>query len=445
MKIGQRLLLGFVIIIVINVIAGLIIVQNVQSVQQYYNEKKDMDSLVGHLKDCRLTESEFRSSYDPAQAVAFQQQYRNITRDIYLLESSGYKLDGTNFSGLRDSANEYHDLVLANIENSDNIENLWRSEQSLISSPGGLRDISRSVKERTIELGMRKNGSGTGGMGYLFDIQEDEKNFLLTHDPSYLGDIHARSNETLAWSGEDPQLAGYLWRYGDNLDVLATLYAKHAGTEAAIDRTVGRMEADLGQLDGQLGAAFEDALKRMIVIVGTLIALSIILSVAISMVATRSIASPIEALAEVSEKVAAGDLRKKVEATGNDEVATLGRSMQKMISSLKERMEFNDALVRNVMDFQVIVSGEGNIIYVNAPAIRLTGYAYGEFSGQDYRRFIQGLPPLESLGSDITGNCTIQRKDLPPFNAPCRISPVKNAEGRRIGTMIMVKDTSPGA
>ena len=64
MKIGQKLFIGFAIIILINVIAGVLIINNMDTVQQYYQSKKAMDSLNAHLKDSMLTENEFRSAYD---------------------------------------------------------------------------------------------------------------------------------------------------------------------------------------------------------------------------------------------------------------------------------------------------------------------------------------------------------------------------------------------
>jgi PAS domain S-box-containing protein len=444
MKIGQRLLLGFAAIIVINVIAGAVVFQSMQSVQSYYNEKKDMATLIDQMKDARLAEKEFRSVYDTKLAVEFQFEYKNVTRDISVLESDGIAGDAIDLAALRGSAKEYHNLVLSNTENSSNIENLWRSEQDLISSPGGLQDISGSMKDRAIELG-RKNNDTSTGMRYLYDIQEDQDNFVITHNKALLGDVAMLTNETLAWSGNDPEMANYVWRYNSNLEVLSNLYDRHAVTEDRIDVVVQGMDDDLTALDGWLSAKLDETLKITAAAVVAMIVLSIVTSIGVSIAATRSIARPIESLARTSEEVAAGDLKKKVETSGNDEVASLGRSMQKMISALRDRMEFNDALIRNIMDFQVIISDDGRIIYVNGPALRITGYSFGEISGRDYGKFLPGLPDPHQVQSDMAGICAILRKDGSILQSTCRMSAVKNADGLRIGTMVMVKDTSNGA
>ena len=82
MKIGRRLFMGFAIIILINVAAGAMIINNVGSVQHYYNNKKTMDSLISHIDDCRLAESRFRSSYDTNLVIGFQSDYLNVSRDL---------------------------------------------------------------------------------------------------------------------------------------------------------------------------------------------------------------------------------------------------------------------------------------------------------------------------------------------------------------------------
>ena len=88
MKIGRRLFIGFAIIILINVAAGAMIINNVGSVQHYYDNKKTMDSLINHLDDCRLAESQFRSSYDTKLVTDFQFDYLNVSRDISDMEAT---------------------------------------------------------------------------------------------------------------------------------------------------------------------------------------------------------------------------------------------------------------------------------------------------------------------------------------------------------------------
>lgn len=440
MKIGQRLFIGFSIIILINVLAGYIIVSDVNSVQQYYQSKTAMDNLIDHLKDCRLTEKGFRSAYDTKLVVDFQTQYKNVTRDLNEMEISNTAYgSGVDFNSIQASIKDYHNLVLQNIENTYSLENLWRSEQDTISSPGGLNDSSSAMTDRVLKLEAEKNRGGSG-MRYLYGIQQDERNFLITHDPSYLNDIYLMENLTLTWANDDQVLTEDIWRYNNNLNVLSNLFSHQVSTEGQIDTTVGSLGEQLSSIDADVSSAFETALQRTMITIAALVALSLVSSIVISVIMTRSISRPIASLAQTSEKIAAGDLRRKIEVKGNDEVSSLGRSFQRMVTSMRERIEFNDALVRNIVDAQIIVSPEGKIIYFNNAAKSMTGYSYGEISSIPYDAILDGLPGLSGIRADISRDCVLVRKDGSRVNVTCRLSAVNDGEGARMGTMVLLKE-----
>lgn len=438
-KIGQRLFIGFAIIIIINLLASALIINNIQNVQKYYQSKKAADNLVNDLKDSMLVEKEFRSAYDTGLVVDFQLEYKNITRDIYEMETSGMDYGtGVNFSGIRSSVQQYHDLILNNNNYLYSTENTWRTEENIVSSPGGIYQNSADIKARVLELSLGRNNSAEG-VRYLYDMQQDERNYLSTHDAAYLADIHDIQNKTLEWSGGDPELAQDIWRYDNNLDVLGGLYAHQADTSGKIDGVVSGLENDMVSLGTDVNARFEDMLARTTATVVAVLVLSVLSSIVISLFITRTISRPIEYLARASERIALGDLRAKVEEKGNDEVASLSRSMQKMVKSMRERIEFNDALIRNIVDAQSIVDNEGNIFYVNEPMLGLAGYDFSEIINQDYRLYFENLPDLSGIRSDISCPCRLVKKGGIKADAACRLSILKDGEGARVGTIVLVR------
>jgi nitrogen fixation/metabolism regulation signal transduction histidine kinase len=155
---------------------------------------------------------------------------------------------------------------------------------------------------------------------------------------------------------------------------------------------------------------------------------------------TRSISRPIEALARTSEKIARGDLKAKIGTAGNDEVSSLARSLQKMLTAMRERMEFNDALIRNIVDAQVIANNEGTLVYANGPTMKLFEDDFSSIVGKEYTRFLEGLPVLMEVRSDLSCKCTLLKKSGEKADVLCRLSVIKNGEGRRTGTMIMIKE-----
>lgn len=442
MKIGRRLFMGFAIIILINVAAGAMIINNVGSVQHYYNNKKTMDSLISHIDDCRLAESRFRSSYDTNLVIGFQSDYLNVSRDLsdmgVLQNATG---EDSNLSAIKSSVDDYRNYVLNNVEYPNNIENLWRSEQDTLSSPGGLTANSNAISQRVLELASTNNLSWSG-MLYLNGMQQDENNFLSTHDDRYLDDLHTMENLSLNWSGNDPMLSQDIWRYNNNLGALTSLYSRQADTGARIDSTVMALESNVSAMDTGVSTAFDNTLQRTIMTVIGLIVLSLSLSIAISFFVTRSISKPIESLSIAAQKIASGDMRRKVEINRNDEIGSLADSFSKMMASIRSRMEFNDSLVRNIVDAHIIVDELGKIFYFNKPAIQLTGYSYGEALNMRYQDILRDIPIFTDKTDSVSYGCTLVKKDGSELPVQCYMSTLNNGEGVKIGIMILIRDKS---
>lgn len=440
MKIGSRLFIGFAIIILINVVAGAIIISNVGSIQHYYLNKKTMDTTINHLNACRLTESQFRSAYDTKLVVDFQFEYLNVSRDIAAMQDIGMAGGEGNLTAIQSSIHDYHNLVLNNIEYPNSIENLWRSEQDTISSPGGLTDNSNAIKGRVLQLASGNNRSWVG-MQYLNDMQQDEKNFMSTHDRKYLDNIRNMENLTLNWADNDPEMAQDMWRYDNNLEVLSSLYTRQADSNARIDATVAALEQNVSAMDTGISTAFDDTLARTTLAVISLIALSLVLSILISLIVTRSISRPIASLSAAAQKIAGGDLRRSIDIKRNDEVGSLADSFRRMMSAIRSRMEFNDALVRNIVDAHMIFDDGGRIFYFNEPAIKLTGYTISEAMSLRYQDLLKGLPVFINSIYGASYDCTLVKKDATEIPVKCYLSTLKDGEGNRIGTMVLIRET----
>jgi PAS domain S-box-containing protein len=442
MKIGRRLFIGFAIIILINVAAGTMIINNVGSVQHYYDNKKTMDSLISHLDDCRLAESKFRSTYDTNLVTDFQSDYLNVSRDISNIGAlQNANVDDSNLSAIKLSVDDYRNYVLDNVKYSNNIENLWRSEQDTIASPGGLNADLNATSQRVVELAATNNLSWSG-MLYLNYIEQDDSNFLSTHNNQYLDDLYKRENLLSNWANNDPLLAQDIWRYNNNLNALTSLYSRQADTGAHIDSTVMALENNVSTMDMGVSTAFDNTLQRTILTVIGLIALSLVLSIAISLLVTRSISKPIESLSMVAQKIASGDMRRKVEINRKDEIGSLADSFSKMMTSIRSRMEFNDALVRNIVDAHMIAYDDGTIFYFNKPAIKMTGYSYAEATNMRYQDMLRDTPIFTDTTNSVSYSCTLVKKDMSELLVRCNMSTINDGEGNKIGTMILIRDMS---
>jgi two-component system sensor histidine kinase MtrB len=68
-------------------------------------------------------------------------------------------------------------------------------------------------------------------------------------------------------------------------------------------------------------------------------AVMLALVVGIAIVVARLVTSPLQRAASAAEKIAAGDLGSRVEATGSDEIAKVGRSFNAMAANLEQKVE----------------------------------------------------------------------------------------------------------
>ena len=77
--------------------------------------------------------------------------------------------------------------------------------------------------------------------------------------------------------------------------------------------------------------------KSLLILCTSIVFAILIFAFGTRMLAERIIIRPIKRIEEVSEKMASGDLAATMEIVGNDEIAALGRAMNKMSSNLKEK------------------------------------------------------------------------------------------------------------
>lgn len=431
-------MLGFAIIILLNILVGAFIVENLGSIQDSYRNKIVMDRMSLDLKECMLAGSDFRSVYDPLHVEKFQSGYYNLTRDIRDIEESDLAASNSMaFGEVRLLAQEYRNLILTNAKNPDSIENVWHSEHDILTRPGGLTDTASRMESIVAGIGNEK-GDATG-MSLLYVIQQNEKNYLQAHGAHDLENIKQLEEELLEWSGGDQELKQNIERYNVNLDLMASLYQNRASIESQIDRTVSSLESNVETLDNAGSIAFEDTLNKTMAALGITVLLSVMFSLIISIVVTGSISRPIVSLASISESIARGDLHKKIDVNSRDEVGKLADSFRIMVNSLRDRIEFNDTLLRSIVDAHVVMDNDYRILYFNSAAENMSGYSATEMVGKRCPDLF-GLAIVGDHNHDKALDGLLHCKDGTTVDISYRISALKDANGSVAGKMIMIKD-----
>ncbi|RMN69581.1 Histidine kinase, HAMP region: chemotaxis sensory transducer [Pseudomonas syringae] len=102
--------------------------------------------------------------------------------------------------------------------------------------------------------------------------------------------------------------------------------------QAAIDALVQMNIDQADQLSVRAEAAYESSFMFTVVI----IIVSLIITIFLAILLTRSIVTPLKSLLSVNERIASGDLRGDIPVTGNDEFSELQRSTLAMQKNLRQ-------------------------------------------------------------------------------------------------------------
>ncbi len=110
----------------------------------------------------------------------------------------------------------------------------------------------------------------------------------------------------------------------------------------------------------------------------------------LSRLTANSITMPLIQLMDMVKIIARGDLSKRVEHLGKDEVGQLGRYFNEMTEQLENTTvskEYLDNILSNMTESLIVLSPSGEIEIVNTATQTLLGYQKGELEGE-------GLDPL---------------------------------------------------
>lgn len=395
-----------------------------------------MELLSDRINACRLSEKEFTSSFNECHIEQFESNYYNVSSLLRQIENDPEYRGDAHIDEIKGSMHSYRNLVLSNARNPDSIENLWHSESDAISRPGGLADSSDQIRRSAMAKGAAINDYS--GMDYVFDIKRNENDFIITHNRSHLGAIYDAEEKLIRWSGNDPEIKSSIETYNINLEILAMLYQKRIAVEEMSCITIQSVQGNVDELNDREYASFKTALRDSSMALTGLVLLTLILSVAVTLFVTRSISSPLHSLAASSASIAGGNLNSKIDISGNDEITDLARNFEVMVKSLKDRIEFNDTVLKSIEDAHIICNTGGNIIYFNRAAERLTGYTQAEAAGKNYCELL-GITP--DSGMPFTGNYTcIKRKCGKDIDVSCNATGLKDSGGNEIGMMLLIHD-----
>ncbi|WP_148266666.1 histidine kinase dimerization/phosphoacceptor domain -containing protein [Methanocella arvoryzae] len=182
----------------------------------------------------------------------------------------------------------------------------------------------------------------------------------------------------------------------------------------------------------------------------TALAASIIF-ISIGYIMVRTITRPIKRIVTIANSIAAGNLETPVETgASGGEIGELSVAIKQMVSymvtNIKERINYNESILKGISDPMLVVDNEDRITFFNEPASSLTGFTQQEAIGQslfnvlysdreihlrDIIRKKDVVRGFEMILRQRTGGKAIVRGSS---------SPIKDANGNDIGTIILLHD-----
>ena len=260
------------------------------------------------------------------------------------------------------------------------------------------------------------------------------------NDPARMDNHLDRPEVAAALEGSRGVSARYSPTLGKEMMYLALPLKKDLRTQGII-----RTAISVDHIDKTL-----DSIERRIAFAGLIIA---VLAALLSLLLSHRIRRPIEEIKRGAESFSRGEFDVRLPSSGLAEIAGLSQTMNRMAGELRERIRTVTAQ-RNELEavFSSMVEGvfgvdqEERLLGMNPSAARIVGCNVAAVQG----RTIQEVIRLSELQRFVVGALSSEKpveKDLVLYGEAERIvqargAPLRDAEGKRIGVLVVLNDVT---
>ena len=258
-------------------------------------------------------------------------------------------------------------------------------------------------------------------------------------DPAGMGNHGNRPEIQAALAGD----VGRSERFSDTMRRTLSYLAVPVWQEGKVVAVV-RTSMPLADIDLTLDAATRE--------VGWGVLAAAALFAVVALILVRRISRPLEAMEQVAERLAGGDLRARVEApTGGGEMRALARALNQMAEQLGARMatitsQRNElkAVLASMTEGVLAVDSQGQVLQFNSAAARLLGLDEGQEHGRlleetvrhsDLQKFIRDI---QSSGGNTEAEIQLPGERTVKLHG----TPLEDAAGRKIGALVVLSDTT---
>ncbi|WP_424359879.1 methyl-accepting chemotaxis protein [Methanocella sp. MCL-LM] len=211
-----------------------------------------------------------------------------------------------------------------------------------------------------------------------------------------------------------------------------------------------------GKIVGMLATGYDmgPSMARLnnMIMISVLIGLVIaVLAVVVGLLVVRRITTPIHRLVGAADSIAAGNLDTPIHTgASNSEIEALSDSIKRMVSNIKDRVMFNESILKGITDPLYVVDSNAHITYVNETGAKFLGSSASDLVG---RRFGDSFKILDSTsGESQLARCLRTGETASGFEVHAQLqdgrklyvrgsnAPIKDASGRITGAVELLQD-----
>ncbi len=214
--------------------------------------------------------------------------------------------------------------------------------------------------------------------------------------------------------------------------------ACHGGAERV--RGLVKLTASLAPVEHAIGFARQQSL----VMAGISLIVTLLLT---GYLISRTVSRPVRRVTEAMTRAASGDLSQRVTSAGNDEIAHMARSFNRMeeqlartYGGLKREQDKLNTIIRSADEGIVVTDGEGDVVLVNPAAELLLGRSAEAVRRQGFLQLFDAPEDMQRRLQAPTGE--VEHIAFGERILTLQVSTIRDAEGAVLGSTALFRDVT---
>ena len=395
MKLRTKLTLSFFIVV--------LLVGGIGITSSYINES---------VKDQVTTESQEAIEEIELAGEMGLQLYRSLTRTQYLLEDQYRQSLSSNFS----EGGVSNDVVIENIN-----ESLNQFRSSL--------ENTREYVTRGQSVSSKQNTADSSDVRIL--LNRLEKKFKIY--ASLIKELQNLSSES----------------YADGKEFFTVTIEPYFRTNLL--PLIEQVRNEIQASHEQKIASLNNQLDRVGLILGIATFIALLVAISLTFFLYRSIANPINKIANAAQSISEGNLDERIDYESNDELGQLSQTFNQMTESLSQTTvsrDYVDSIIESMADLLIVTDPEYNITRVNSAGLLMLDREEEELLDKKVASLFKNEDDSALFGQDSDASeIVIEDKELVANNQQeisVNVSrgTLRNRKGEIEGYVIVASDIS---